>query len=143
MTPGFPVGQHVDSALPVRAPGSWRWWLDRLGDLTVGTLPGLVGPPRPGSRVPGVSTRRGPAGSCVTFQGLGSGARQCPLGASLGAQTVKNPPAVQETWALSLGRQDPLEKGMAARSCILGWRIPWTEEPGGLQFIGSQRVRHD
>ena len=46
------------------------------------------------------------------------------------AQTVKNPPAAQETWVLSLGQQDPLEKGMAAHSSILAWRIPWTEEPG-------------
>ena len=43
----------------------------------------------------------------------------------------------------SLGREDPLEKGMAAHSSILAWRVPWTDEPGGLQFIGSQRVRHD
>ena len=90
-----------------------------------------------------MSAHRGPAGSCVTFQDLGSGVKQCPLGASLVAQTVKSPPAAQETWVLSLGLQDPLEKGMAAHSCILGWRIPWTEEPGGLQSMGSQRVRHD
>ena len=56
---------------------------------------------------------------------------------------VKNLPAVQETWVQSLGQEDPLEKEMAIHSCILAWRIPWTEEPGGLQFMGSQRVRHN
>ena len=59
------------------------------------------------------------------------------------AQTVKNPPAMQETEVQSLGWEDPLEEGMAAHSSILAWRIPWTEEPGGLQSVGSQRVRHD
>ena len=59
------------------------------------------------------------------------------------AQTVKNLPAMWETWILSLGQEDPLEKGMATHSSILAWRIPWTEEPGGLQSKGSQRVRHD
>ena len=59
------------------------------------------------------------------------------------AQTVKNLPAMQETWVRSLGHEDPLEKGMAIHSSILPWRIPWTEEPSGLQFMGSQRVRHD
>ena len=63
--------------------------------------------------------------------------------ASLVAQTVKNPPAVWETWVRSLGRRDPLEKGMAPHSSIVAWRIPWTGEPGGLQSIGSQRVGHD
>ena len=53
-------------------------------------------------------------------------------GASLVAQSVKNLPAVQETWVLSLGWEDPLEKEMATHSSILAWRIPWTEEPGGL-----------
>ena len=60
------------------------------------------------------------------------------LRASLVAQMVKNLPAVQETWARSLGLEDPLEKGMATHSSILAWRIPWTEEPGRLQFMGSQ-----
>jgi len=63
--------------------------------------------------------------------------------ASLVAQTVKNLPAMWETWVQSLGWEDPLEEGMAICSNILAWRIPWTEEPGGLQSIGSQRVRHD
>ena len=66
-----------------------------------------------------------------------------PLGASLVTQTVKNPPAVQKIWVQSLGQEEPLEKGMATHSSFLAWRIPWTEEPGGLQFLGSQRVRHN
>ena len=59
------------------------------------------------------------------------------------AQLVKNLPAMQETRVPSLGQEDPLEKGMATHSNILVWRIPWTEKPGGLQFVGSQRVGHD
>ena len=59
------------------------------------------------------------------------------------AQMVKNLPAVQETWVRSLGWEDPLEKGMATHSSNLAWRIPWTEETGGLQSMGSQRVRND
>ena len=58
----------------------------------------------------------------------------------------KNLPAMQETqeaWVRSLGQEDPLEEGMAVHFSILAWRIPWTEEPGGLQSTGSQRVRHD
>ena len=62
--------------------------------------------------------------------------------ASLVAQMVKNPSAMQETWVQSLGWEDPLEEGMATHSSILAWRIPWTEEPGRLQSMGSQRVRH-
>ena len=59
------------------------------------------------------------------------------------AQMVKNLPEMRETWVGSLGWEDPLEEGMATYSSILAWRIPWTEEPGGLQSIGSQRVRHN
>ena len=59
------------------------------------------------------------------------------------AQMVTNLPAMQETWVQSLRREDPLEKDMATLSSVLGWRIPWTEEPGGLQSIGLQRDRHD
>ena len=54
------------------------------------------------------------------------------------AQTVKNPPAMQEMWVRSLGLEDPLEKEMATLSSTLAWRIPWTEEAGGLQSMGSQ-----
>ena len=57
---------------------------------------------------------------------------------SLVAQLVKNPPAMQETTVQSLGQEDPLEKGKATHSSMLAWRIPWTEEPGGLQSMGSQ-----
>ena len=60
-----------------------------------------------------------------------------------GGQMVKNLPAMQETWVWSLGWEDPLEKGMATHSSILAWRISWTEEPGGLQSMGSHRVGHD
>ena len=63
--------------------------------------------------------------------------------ASQVALVVKNPPAMQETWVQSLGWEDPLEKGMATHSSILAWRIPWTEEPGGLQSMGLQRVGPD
>ena len=55
----------------------------------------------------------------------------------------KNLPAMQEIWVQSLGWEDPLEEGMATYSSILSWRIPWTEKPGGLQFMGSQRVGRD
>ena len=63
--------------------------------------------------------------------------------ASLVAQKVKCLPATRETWVLSLGREDPLEKEMATHSSILAWRIPWTVEPGEIQSTGSQRVGHD
>ena len=62
---------------------------------------------------------------------------------SLVAQMVKNLPAMWETWVQSLGGEDPLEKEMATHSSILAWRIPWAEEPGGLQFTGSQKVGYD
>ena len=56
---------------------------------------------------------------------------------------VKNPPAVQETWVRSLGQEVPLAKAMATHSGILAWRIPWTEKPGRIQSMRSQRVRYD
>ena len=59
------------------------------------------------------------------------------------AQRVKNLPAMQETQVRSLGWEDPLEKGMATHPSVLAWRIPWTEEPGRLQSMGSQGVGHD
>ena len=65
------------------------------------------------------------------------------LGASLVAQRLKRLPEMWETWVGSLVREDPLEKEMATHSSILAWRIPWTKEPGGLQSMGLQRVRHD
>ena len=64
-------------------------------------------------------------------------------GASVVAQMVKNLPAMWEIWVQSLGQEDLLEKGMTTHSSILAWRIPWTEEPGRLQSMGLQGVRHD
>ena len=63
--------------------------------------------------------------------------------ASLVAQMVKDPPAMQQPWVRSLGQEDPLRKGMATHPSILAWRIPWTGESGELQSTGSQRVRHN
>ena len=63
--------------------------------------------------------------------------------ASPGGSDGKNPPAIQETWIQSLGWEDPLENGMATHSSNLAWKIPWTEDHGRLQSMGSQRVRHD
>ena len=62
---------------------------------------------------------------------------------SLVAQMVKRLSTMRETWVRSLGREDPLEKEMAIHSSTIAWKIPWTEEPGRLQSMGSQRVRHD
>ena len=64
-------------------------------------------------------------------------------GASLVAQRVKRLPAMQETWVRSPGQEDPLKKEMATHSSTLAWKIPWTEKPGRLQSMGSQRVGHD
>ena len=72
------------------------------------------------------------------LQGIGH-----DLMTSLMAQTVKRLPAMQETRVWSLGREDPLEKEMATHSSTLAWRIPWTEEPSGLQSMELQRVGHD
>ena len=63
--------------------------------------------------------------------------------ASLVAQMVKRLAAMQKTWVQSLGLEDPLEKEKATHSSVFAWRIPWMEERGGLQYMGSQRVRHD
>ena len=63
--------------------------------------------------------------------------------ASLVAQRLKCLPGIQETRVRSLGREDPLEKEIATLSSTLAWRIPWREEPGGLQYMGSQKVGHD
>ena len=63
--------------------------------------------------------------------------------ASLVAQMLKNLPAMQETWVQSLGQEDPLAKGVATHSSFLAWKISQTEEPGGIQSTGSQRVLHD
>ena len=66
-----------------------------------------------------------------------------PFSDSLVAQMVKLLPSVWETWVQSLGWEDPLEKEMATHSSTLAWKIPWTEEPGRLQSMRSQRVGHD
>ena len=63
--------------------------------------------------------------------------------ASLVAQMIKNLPAMWETWVQSLGWEDPLQEGMAIHSSILAWTIPWIEDPGRLQSMGSQRIRQD
>ena len=93
-----------------------------------------------------------PLGSSPWFPGVYSlsGERRqilneeiCHKWASLVAQTVKNLPVMQETWVRSLDWEDCLEKGITTHSSVLAWRIPWTEEPGGLQSLGSQRVGHD
>ena len=89
---------------------------------------GLDGPSHKKSRV------------CTIFsQSNNEGPKRSPLV----AQMVKNLPAMQETQVQSLDLEDPLEKGIATHSSILAWRIPWTEEPGRLQSMESQRVRHD
>ena len=62
---------------------------------------------------------------------------------SVVVQSVKNPTAMQESQVQSLGWEDPMQKEMATHSSFLPWKIPWTEEPSGLQFMGLQRVRHD
>ena len=72
--------------------------------------------------------------------GLAAHVRLGRLPATLAAQTVRHLPAEQETWVRYPSQKDPLEKGMATHSSILAWRIPWTEEPGGLQSMGVQRV---
>ena len=80
-----------------------------------------------------------------SFPGLSLSHSLSYFRASLVAQLVKkkkNPPAMQETLVPFLGWEDPLEEGMATHSSILAWRISWTEKPGGLQSMGSQRVRH-
>ena len=80
-----------------------------------------------------------PRGICLLLWELGGGVGRAPLV----AQMVKNLPAMWETQVQSLGQEDLLEKGMATHSSILAWRIPWTEEAGGLQSMGSQTVGHD
>ena len=80
----------------------------------------------------------------LTFASCGFHSLPIPNGgASLVIQMVKNLPAMQETQVWSQGWEDPLEKGMATHGSILAWRIPWTEEPGGLQSMGLKRVGHD
>ena len=79
-------------------------------------------------------------GTCFPFSIF---SKYFSIWASLVAQTVKNLPAMWETQVWSLGQKDSLEEDMTTHYSILAWRIPWTEEPGGLQSMGSQRVGHD
>ena len=74
---------------------------------------------------------------------LGGGLTRASLVTSLAAQTVKHLSIMWETWIRSLGQEDPLEKEIATHSSTLAWKIQWTEEPGILQSMGLQRVRHD
>ena len=67
----------------------------------------------------------------------------CKISLNIQAQRLKHLPGMQETWVQSLGQEDPLEKEMATHSSTLAWRIPWRQEPGRLQSMGSQRVGHD
>ena len=99
------------------------------------------------SGFPGGASGKEPACQCRRHKrpGLDPWARKIPWRKAWQppmTQMVKNLPAVQETWVQSLGREDPLEKDMATHFSILAWRIPWTEEPGGLQSMGLQRVEH-
>ena len=101
--------------------------------LAVKNLPANTGDIRDAGSIPGSGRSPG--------EGI-----DCPLWyswASLVAQMVKNPPTMQETWVQSLGWEDPLEEGTATHFSILAWKIPWTEEPCGLQSMGLQRVGHD
>ena len=83
------------------------------------------------------------SGASLVAQMVKNPKAQVLSGASLVAQMVKNLPAKQETRVGSLGQEDPLQEGMATHSSFLAWRIPWTEESGGLHPMGSQRVGHD
>ena len=103
------------------------------------SFPGSSAGKEPSSNVGNPSLTPGLAGS----PGGGIGYPLQYSWASVVAQMVKNPPAMWETWVQSLGWEDPLEKGMATHSSILAWRIPWIEEPGRLQSMRLQRVRHN
>ena len=92
---------------------------------------------------PCLELSKGPAHpKCPGMGWIHQGSDLISTWASLVAQSVKNLSAVQETQVPSLGWEDPLEKEMATQSSILAWKISWTQEPGGLQSTGSQRVRH-
>ena len=93
---------------------------------------------------PGLEPKAAESGSKMDTTGRSHKVQYLHYWASSVAQTVKNLPTVQEeTGVRSLGQENPLEKGMATHSSILSGKIPWMEEPGGLQFMGSQRVGHD
>ena len=116
------LGQHVLNILKQKRTFYWT----RMGFLSI--LRNMKGGKKQG---------------CDKWNILDINAALHLLGASLMAQRIKSLPAMQETQVRSLGWEDPLEKEMATHSSILVWRIPWTEEPGGIQSTGLQRVRHD
>ena len=136
--PGVPPHRQGESpAADWKAQSStshFRWWGERKA---VKGAPGLWASARVTPALP--HTWRG-TDTETSLLVLGTGPS---LRAFLVAQMVQNPPAMWETWVRSLGWEDPLEKGMAAHTSILAWRIPWTEESGGLQCMGSQRVVYD
>ena len=124
-------------------PSSKTSELDGLGNLMKDTTPACG----PTNSDPSESRAEGSKRN-VHPNSLGGGAdfnfpSRYTSWASLVAQSVKNLPAMQETWVRFLGREDPLEKEMATHSRILAWRIPWTEEPGRFPVHGVVRVRHD
>ena len=131
--PSAPGGrQQSGSVLKRESHRHWEWCPVRKGNW----------------RASGWASIKFPTGSLLEFPGKQDMTLNlvnvfCYLGASLVAQRLKHLPAMRETWVRSLGWEDPLEKEMATHSSILAWRIPWTEEPGGLQSTGSQRVGHD
>ena len=104
-------------------PDTWTWWLETTKSYSV-------------------LEARSPKLKWFLLEALRQKPPQASLLASLGGSAVKKPPAMQETWVGSLGWEDPLEEGTATHSSILAWRIVCTEEPGGLQSVGSRRVWH-
>ena len=126
-TPGLPIHHQLPEFIQTH--------VHRVGDAIQPSHP-LLSPSPP---APDPSQHQG-LFQCVNSawggQSIESTLREFGLG--FVAQTVKNLPAMQETWVRSLGGKDFLEKGLATHSSILAWRIPWTEEPGGLRSMGSQ-----
>ena len=116
------LGQHVLNILKQKRTFYWT----RMGFLSILS-----------------NMKRGKKQGCDKWNILDINAALHLLGASLVAQRIKSLPAMQDTRVRSLGWEDPLEKEMATHSSILVWRIPWTEEPGGIQSTGLQRVGHD
>ena len=112
-----------------------------VGDL--GWIPGLERSPGEGKGDPLQYSGLKNSMDCIAHGVTKSRTRLSDFGSFPVAQTVKNLPAMQETRVQLLGGEDPLEKGTATHSSILAWRIPWTEEPGGPQSMGSQTVRND